>query len=131
MRDAGAAVTLYDQKRLEKPGSGLKVFSFEQPVFTAKKVTECVQEVLSHPKYKEAAMRLRMLSKGMGGRDLMIKTIERHYITGADHLIDNTFNKKFDRLSCCCSCLSILFLLSFIGFLSYFTTLYFMEVNKI
>lgn len=129
MRDAGAAATLYDQKRLEPPGSGLKVFSFEQPVFTAEKVVEVVKEVLSQPKYKENAMRLKMLSKGMGGRDLMIKTIERHYITGADHLIDNTFNEKFNRLSCCCSCMSILFLITVIGFLSYFTCLYFMEVD--
>lgn len=35
MRDAGAAATLYDEKRIEKPGSNLKVFSFDEPVFTS------------------------------------------------------------------------------------------------
>ena len=125
MRDAGAAVTLYDKKRIEKPGSKLKAFSFETPVFESSKVTECVKEVLSDIKYKQAAMKLKMLSKSMGGRELAMKSIERHYITGASHLVDDNFNKKYNKMNLCCSCMSILILLGVIVSLAYFTVCYY------
>ena len=74
-------------------------------------------------------MKLKMLSKGMGGRDLMIKSIERHYITGSDHLVDDNFNKKFNKMNWCHSCMSILILLMVLSTLAYFTDLY-LNQNK-
>ena len=129
LKKAGAATVLYYNKRLEKPADALKIHSYEEPIFTSQKVTECVKEVLSQPKYKQAAMRLRMLSKGMGGRDLVVKTIERFYITGSDHLVDETFNRKYNKMNCFCSFMSILVLLGILSTLTFFTVKYF-EIKK-
>ena len=114
---------------MEKPADALKIHSYEEPVFTSKKVTECVKEMLSDSKYKKAMMRLRMLSKGMGGRDLVVKTIERFYITGSEHLVDDTFNRKYNKMNCCCSFMSIFILLGILTFLTFYTVKYF-EMKK-
>ena len=46
VNEAGAGVILYQKHKIEAPGGKLRPFSFETPVFTSEKVTECVKEVI-------------------------------------------------------------------------------------
>jgi len=57
----------------------------------------------------------------MGGRKLAGDMVERTYISGCEHLIDKGLYSRQNYLSCWCCCWYILlFVVSFIFFVSYF-----------
>ena len=125
LRNAGAAVTLHDKVRLSKDFGD--VISYKQPCFDAAHVKKTFETILKDPKYKENMMKLKAQSLATGGRDLYVKTVERHYIAGVDHLVDEDLIKKASSKSCCLSCWSFLIFFGILGFLIYGTVMYFTD----
>ena len=122
LKKAGAAVTLFDKIRLTKEWD--EIVSYKNPCFDSNHVKSVFEKVLKDPKYKENMMKLKTQSLATGGRDLYVKTVERHYIAGIDHLVDEDLMKKVNSTSCCLSCCSIMILLGLFVFLIWGTVMY-------
>ena len=70
-------------------------------------------------------MKLKLLSSQTGGRDLLVKTVERHYIAGSDHLVDQELTKKVDGMSNCCCFFILTIFLAAVGFMIRCSVLYY------
>ena len=70
-----------------------------------------------------------MKSQATGGRELLVKSIERHYIAGNDHLVDAELTRKYYKMSACWCCMTTLFILGVLGALIAFTVLYFQKIK--
>ena len=97
LRDSGLGINLFEKQRITNNVNEL--VTYEDPVFTKEDVTRVFQELLTNSKYKKAAMKLKIISRLTGGRDLAVRTIENHYIAGCDHLIDKNLIKNTKNLN--------------------------------
>ena len=99
-------------------------------MFDEKHVTKVVKDALENESYGENIRRLKLLSEQTGGRDLLVKSIERHYIAGCDHLVDKELTKKYWTMSACWGSLTTLIVLGVFVALICFTVFYFVEENE-
>ena len=56
---------------------------------------------------------------------MVVNSIERYYIAGVDHMIDEEFNRKYNKMNCCTSCMSITMLIAIFITLAIYTFKYF------
>ena len=98
-------------------------------MFDAKHVTKIVKDALETPSYQENVLRLKLLSQQTGGRDLLVKSIQNHFIAGCDHLIDHDLQKKYFHMSCPLTCFSTVIILGIFAVLIYFTVMYFLKIQ--
>ena len=104
-----------------------KMVTYEKKMFDEKHVTKIVKDALENPEYQENILKLRLRSEQTGGRDLLVKSIERHYIAGCDHLVDKDLVKKYYSMSALWGTISTLIVLGIFAALICFTVLYFMD----
>ena len=120
LRESGAGLNLFEKQRYTNNVNEL--VSYRTPMFDRRKVRETFEELLSNSKYKVAMLKLQMQSRLTGGRDLAVRTIENHYVSGCEHLVDYELIRKYDSMSCCKSSWSILIGLGILITLAYYTT---------
>ena len=125
----GAGIELCNIQRTSKDYDDY--LSYRNPCFDSNHVKSTFEKVLNDPKYKQNMLKLQAQSWATGGRDLAVKTIEREYIAGCDHLIDQDLIRKTNSLSCCLSCWTILIFTSLFGFLLYGTIMYYTSDNAV
>lgn len=119
---AGVGIELYNKQELDP--AKMLLMTIPNQVFDATKVTATFKEALSNPSYQKACQRLQAQVKTSGGIDLAIQTIERAYISGTDHLVDEPLLSKIDKTSNCCFCWSMCFSVALLAFLIFSTVMY-------
>ena len=77
---AEIGVSLFHHWRAFREGADERNHFFTDPIFTAKDVTEAFKAILTEPKYRINAMKMRCASRTQGGRALAVQTVEQTYL---------------------------------------------------
>mmetsp|Transcript_13814 Transcript_13814/g.23562 ORF Transcript_13814/g.23562 Transcript_13814/m.23562 type:complete len:106 (+) Transcript_13814:894-1211(+) len=94
-------------------------FSIKKELFTEKEVYECFKQVTQEPRFSQKAKDMRLRCLASGGRALAADTVERVFLTGLDHLVDDELISKSNNRSFVASSMVTPILLSMTAALGY------------